>query len=197
VIDIAVLVLILGVVMAFIVRRPIGQPADSKANERVLQSVEVAEDDELIQFYYKEPRPERLVGLLARWAENAYKAPVPWHVFPPAIGFLSMVFREHPEWIERLLPSWLDDRSAVAIDAALALSGSAAIRQAMLPRFAKSGANSNLTHELGRLPSEVLGIRSSLRRILISFGAHSLPAATSATCGGSSNSWRKLRTAPK
>ncbi|UFZ03121.1 hypothetical protein LQG66_28340 [Bradyrhizobium ontarionense] len=158
-INIAVLVLILAVVMVFIWRRPIGQLPASKSEDRVLESVAAAEDDELMLFYHKDPQPERLVGLWARWAGHAYKAASPWSVFPPAIGFFSVVFREHPEWIERLLPSWLDDRSAVAIDAALALSGNSAIRQQMQARFAKSGANQMLKDELGALPSEALDIQ--------------------------------------
>jgi hypothetical protein len=116
-------------------------------------------DDDLFLYYYKNPQPERLVGFLERYSSKASSVALPWSAFPPAVGFFAVVFREHPEWIERLLPSHFDARSALAVDAALELSGDFAVRRALQPRFAESGSDAILKGELDRLPSQIMDIQ--------------------------------------
>jgi hypothetical protein len=129
------------------------------AAAQVNQPSEQMADNDLFLYYYKDPRPERLVGFLERYGRNASSSASPWSAFPPAVGFFAVVFREHPEWIERLIPSHFDARSAVAIDAALQLSGNSAVRQALQPRFAASGSDTTLKGELGSLPSQIMDIQ--------------------------------------
>jgi hypothetical protein len=129
------------------------------AAAQTIQTSEQAADNDLFTYYYKNPQPERLVGLLERYERNASLGASPWSAFPPAVGFFAVVFREHPEWIERLLPSRFDVRSAVAIDAALQLSGNSAIRQALQSRFSESGSDATLKGELDNFPSQIMDIQ--------------------------------------
>lgn len=125
------------------------------ATAQVAQPSEQSADNDLFLYYYKNPQPDRLVGFLERYGKSASS----WNAFPPVVGFLAVVFREHPEWIDRLIPAHLDARSAMAIDAALQLSGNSAVRQALQSRLAEPGSDTTLKGELGNLPSQIVDIR--------------------------------------
>jgi hypothetical protein len=129
------------------------------AAAQVAPPSEQTADNDLFLYYYKNPRPERLVGFLERYGRYAGSSERSWNAFPPVVGFFAVVFREHPEWIDRLIPSHLDARSAVAIDAALQLSGNSAVRQALQKRFAETGSDMTLKGELGDLPMQIVDIR--------------------------------------
>src|ERR1700676_4813477 len=112
-------------------------------------------DNDLLLYDYNNPQPERLLGFLETYQKRANS----WNAFPPAVGFYAIVFRELPDWIERLVPSRFDARSAAAIDAALRLSGQSAVRQSLQPRFPESGLDAKLQDELADLPSQITDIR--------------------------------------
>ena len=48
----------------------------------------------LLRTYYKDPRPERLVGFLAEFQSTP--AARNWNAYPPIAGFLAIVFRADP-----------------------------------------------------------------------------------------------------
>jgi hypothetical protein len=125
------------------------------AAAQVAQAPNDAADNDLLLYFYKNPQPERLVGFLERYQKKANS----WNAFPPVVGFFAVVFREHPDWIERLIPSHLDARSAEVIDAALQLSAKSAVRHALQERFAASGSDAVLKTELTNLPSQITDIR--------------------------------------
>jgi hypothetical protein len=55
---------------------------------------------DLLTYFYKDPRPERLVGYF-----EAHEAAHPnWNAYPPVAGFFAVIFRAHPDWIDRLVP---------------------------------------------------------------------------------------------
>ena len=105
-------------------------------------------DDDLFLHFYNDPQPARLLGFLERYAKRAQS----WNAFPPVVGFFAVVFRRHPDWIERLIPDHPDSRTAVAIAAALRLSGTRAIDSSLQWRFVDAGADTTLRAELADLP---------------------------------------------
>jgi hypothetical protein len=113
----------------------------------------------LLISFYKDPRPERLAGFFEQFdAEHAAR----WDAYPAVAGFFAVVFREHPDHIERLVPARLDPRSAAALAAALRMSGNQAMAAKLKPKFDQAGQDEKLTGEFGNLPArlEDLAIRS-------------------------------------
>jgi hypothetical protein len=109
---------------------------------------ETAKDDDLISHFYSNPQPARLVGLLERLQQRAPG----WNWFPPVAGFFAIVFRQHSDWIERLVPDHPDTRTAVAVTAALRLSGLPQIEPNLQSRLSAAGADPALRAELANLP---------------------------------------------
>jgi hypothetical protein len=105
-------------------------------------------DDDLFVHFYNDPRPERLLGFLDRYGKRAPS----WNAFPPAVGFFAVVFRRHPDWIDRLVPAHFDARTAEAIVAALRLSGQSAVGQSLKSRIAEAGSDATLKAELAGPP---------------------------------------------
>lgn len=122
--------------------------------EPISQTPDQTSDNELFLYYYRDPRPERLVGYLERYARNT-----DWIAFPPVVGLFAVVFREHPDWTDRLMPSHFDARSADTVDAALQLSGNSALKQALRSRINQAGHDARLQNELANLPSQIIDIR--------------------------------------
>lgn len=108
----------------------------------------------LMMRFYDDPRPERLVGLMENFQSEARS----WNAFPPAAGFLSIVFRRHPDWIEKLVPEHPDARAAVAITAALRLAGRDADAD-VRSRLAAAGADATLQREFAGLPARLEELR--------------------------------------
>jgi hypothetical protein len=105
-------------------------------------------DDLLLMYFYKDPRPERLVGLVERTqARN-----LPWNGYVAMTGLLSVVFRTHPGSIEKLIPAQPNDKSAEAVSAALALAGQRAMLDKLGARLAAAGSDAALKAELAGLP---------------------------------------------
>jgi hypothetical protein len=105
---------------------------------------------ELSTFFYKNPRPERLVGFLEAYARRA--PPEKWDPYPPVAGLLAFVFKAHPDWIDRLLPAQLDPKTAPTIAAALRLSGNTKKLEDLGSRLHSAGFDRRLAHEFGGLP---------------------------------------------
>src|SRR5712692_3367889 len=117
------------------------------ASQQVTAS-QAATDDDLFTHFYNNPQPARLLGLLERYQKRAQS----WNAFPPLAGFFAVVFRRHPDWIDRLIPDHPDSRTAVAITAALRLSGQSATQPSLQSRLADAGADASLRAELADLP---------------------------------------------
>jgi len=119
------------------------------------QQPEPSATEELLQFFYKDPRPERLTDLVDKY-ESALPASMPdsrrWEAYPPVIGFLAIVFRKHPDRIERLIPAKISPRAADALAAALLLSGNQAMAKKLQPRFDQAGSDAALKAQLAGLP---------------------------------------------
>jgi len=108
-------------------------------------------DEDLFLHFYNDPQPARLVGFLDRYAKRAQI----WNAFPPVVGFFAIVFRQHPDWIDRLIPDHPDARTAMAIAAALHLSGTSRIDPSLAWRLADAGTDKALAAELAYLPSSL------------------------------------------
>jgi hypothetical protein len=109
---------------------------------------QTAVDNDLFTHFYNDPQPARLVGFLERYEKRAQS----WDAFPPVAGFFAVAFRRQSDWIGRLIPNYPDARTAVAIAAALRLSGQSAIEPKLQSRLAGAGADPRLRAELADLP---------------------------------------------
>ena len=80
-----------------------------------------AAEADLLTHFYKDPRPDRLIGYL----EIIERRPEfrNWQAYPPLAGFLAVIFTTDPVSIDRLIPQELDPMLAEALAAALRLSG--------------------------------------------------------------------------
>jgi hypothetical protein len=117
--------------------------------------LETAMDDDLFTHFYSDPQPARLVGFLERYQKRAQS----WNAFPPVTGFFAVVFRRHPDWIDRLVPDHPDSRMAVAVDGALRLSGLPPIDPNLRARLSAAGADPMLRAELADLPLRLEELR--------------------------------------
>jgi len=109
---------------------------------------EIAKDNDVFTYFYSNPQPERLVGFLERFQHRAQG----WNGFPPVAGFFAVVFRQHSDWIDRLVPDHPDTRTAVAMAAALRLSGLPQTEPNLQSRLSAAGADPTLRVELANLP---------------------------------------------
>jgi hypothetical protein len=124
------------------------------------QAQKPSPQDELFMFFYKDPRPERLVGFLEQYdSAQAQK----WDAYPPVAGFFTFIFRAHPTRIEQLVPARLNPQSATTVAAALRMSGNQAVTAKLQPKLEQAGKDEKLTAEFANLPVrlEDLSIRSS------------------------------------
>ena len=133
-------------------------PAPALAQQDLSTTPQQRADSDLLTFFYKDPRPQRLVGFLDK-AENTYTN---WNAFPPFAGFFAVVFRAHPDWIERLVPANINSRAAPTISAALQLAGQPAISQSLQSRLANAASDQRLSQELANLPARIEDLRITL-----------------------------------
>jgi len=96
-------------------------------------------------YFYRDPRPERLTGLVEKWQSDSGGR---WDAYPPLVGFLAIVFKDHPEWIDRLIPSKLTQGSATAVTGALRLAGDPPISSESRLRIAQAGVDPVLRKQL-------------------------------------------------
>jgi hypothetical protein len=120
------------------------QPAETRKN-----------NDDVFSHFYSDPQPARLIGFLEKYQTRAQS----WNAFPPVAGFFAVVFRRHPDWIDRLIPDLPDSRTAVAIVAALRLSGLSSIEPNLQSRLSAAGADPKLRAELAGLPVRLEELR--------------------------------------
>jgi hypothetical protein len=102
--------------------------------------------DLLLAFFYKDPQPERLVGIFTTLQREASE----WGAYPPVAGLFGRLFKLHPDWIDRLSPS-----------AALRLSGQSAKSDRLRAKLANGGLDQRLEVEFARLPSRIEDLQIS------------------------------------
>jgi hypothetical protein len=110
-------------------------------------------------YFYHNPQPERLVGFVERWQSDAGGR---WDAYPPLVVFLAVIFKNHPEWIERLVPSNLTPASSTAVVGALRLAGDAVVPADISSRIAQAGTDPILKQQLTGLPTQLSDVRISL-----------------------------------
>ena len=64
--------------------------------------MQAAPGDTLLTTFYKDPRPERLLGFFDQL--HTMPAAQSWEAFPPVAGFYAFVFRRFPNDVEKLIP---------------------------------------------------------------------------------------------
>src|SRR5437870_1995220 len=70
--------------------------------------------EDLLISFYNDPRPDRLIGYLTTFGTTFRN----WDAYPALVGFLAVVFRTQPDWIDRLLPAECDSNVSQAIASA-------------------------------------------------------------------------------
>jgi hypothetical protein len=108
--------------------------------------------DPLLGTFYKDPRPERLIGFLDRLRASPALAS---NAYPLIAGFYAAVFRSHPDDIEKLVPQSLDARTAETVAAALRLSGNRAMHRTFQPRLVATGRDLDIAVLFVNLPSRL------------------------------------------
>jgi hypothetical protein len=111
--------------------------------------------DDPLAFFYKDPRPERMVELFTRAQNDKLR----WNAYPPMTGLFAVVFRQNPKQIDRLVPSVKDATAASALVAAARLSGQPAKAEALRTRFAGIGQDERLNAEFAGLPTRIEDLR--------------------------------------
>jgi hypothetical protein len=112
---------------------------------------QAAPGDTLLSTFYRDPRPERLIGFLDRLRTSPSMQSR--EAYPLIAGFFAVVFRLHPDDVEKLMPQSLDARTAETIAAALRLSGNRAKYQGFEPRLAATGRDLDVAGLFVNLPS--------------------------------------------
>ncbi|MGA7325756.1 MAG: hypothetical protein WBX25_15025 [Rhodomicrobium sp.] len=105
--------------------------------------------EELVSYFYTDPRPERLYGFMDQFEGLVGKEN--WGAYPPLVGFFAVVFSAHPDQIERLLPAVFTPKSAVTLANALRLSGAQAFFTKLKLNLVRR--DPKLQAELGGLPA--------------------------------------------
>lgn len=108
-------------------------------------------------YYYRDPRPERLVGAL----DALGKKPLEWIAYPPVAGLLAVVFAAQPGWIGKLVPAQLDARLATTIAAGLELSGQP-VSSDLQARLVLAGTDPTLAAQFAGLPNRLTDLRISI-----------------------------------
>ena len=113
--------------------------------------------EELVTFFYKDPRPERLLGHF----DELRKLPVSrnWQAYPPIVGFFAVIFRSHQDWIVRLVPDTPNALELEALASALRLAGNQSEADQLRLRFKDAGSDEKLKSELVGLPTRLEDLR--------------------------------------
>jgi hypothetical protein len=106
---------------------------------------------DVVTYFYKDPRPERLVGHFERYERTASD----WAAFPPLVGFYAVVFRGRPDWIDRLIPAKPGPSGSETLRAALQLAGLGVARRDLQARFAPAAGEPTLKAQLAGLPDQI------------------------------------------
>ena len=114
-------------------------------------------DHELLTYFYKDPRPERLTGFLARFQETPV-AEQP-SAFPALTGFFAAVCTAHPDKFPSMVPANLKPKTAVAIAAAVRLCGNERVAAALKQTLEKSPPDEQTKAGIASLPPRLSGLR--------------------------------------
>ena len=117
------------------------------------QQAETKSLGDLFKSFYQDPRPERLVGFIDKW--QSAPAGANWIAYPPLAGFLAIVFRTHPDWIEKLVPPTLNRKTATTLITALHLASNPAVPSDLQSRFLAAGIDDKLNAEFAGLPNRI------------------------------------------
>ena len=140
--------------LALLVAIDLGTLAAAMAQPATSSSVKA---DDPFTYYYRDPRPERLVGVLDAFGKKQQD----WIAYPPVAGLLAVVFATQPGWIEKLVPAQLDARLATTIAAALQLSGQRASKD-LQARLAQAGTDPTLAAQFAGLPNRLADLRIAI-----------------------------------
>jgi len=113
--------------------------------------------EEVFTFFYKDPRPERLVGHFDEFRK--LPASRNWQAYPPIVGFFALVFRTHEDWIDRLIPTQPDAKIVEALAAALQIAGNPQKSMDLRSKFQDVGSDEILRAQLADLPTRVEELR--------------------------------------
>jgi hypothetical protein len=100
--------------------------------------------------FQDDPRMVRLEGYLQALADR----PMDWDDYPVLVGFFAATFQRHPDWIDKLLPTRFDAKTADLVLAALQLSGQSP-PAALRARLGAAGHDAKLSVELSGLPARL------------------------------------------
>jgi hypothetical protein len=107
--------------------------------------------EDLLVSFYNDPRPDRLIGYLTTFGKTFRN----WDAYPALVGFFAVVFRTHPDWIDRLLPAECDSNVPEATAAALRLAGQSGIPTSIQTCLNAANSDRRLKAELAGLPSRL------------------------------------------
>lgn len=142
-------------VFVLLVLAALGPGAGTPAIAQIVLSPQEQADNDLATNFYRDPRPERLVDFLRHLAEK----PLNWNAYPPIVGQLAVVFRDHGDAIGTLTPDHLTPKITDTITAAIRLSGQEAAPQSVRDRLAKAGSDPILKAQLANLPPRLEDLR--------------------------------------
>jgi hypothetical protein len=109
---------------------PPKKPAQPTApQQRPAQQPTADSDHELVTYFYKDPRPERLNGFLQRFQVSPVGEQ--WGAYPPVAGFLAAICMAHPDKFTQLIPADLKPKMATSVGAAMRLCGNEQVAVAL------------------------------------------------------------------
>jgi len=114
-------------------------------------------DHELLTYFYKDPRPERLVGFLERFQDKPV-AEKPG-AYPALTGFLAAVCIAHPDKFARLIPADLKPRTAAAVAAAVKFCGNERVTGVVGQTLERSPQDEKMKAALAGLPPRLSELR--------------------------------------
>ena len=107
-------------------------------------------DHELLTYFYKDPRPERLYGFLARFQDTPV-AEQP-QAFLALSGFFAAVCIAHPDQFPPMVPADLKPKTAAAISAAVRMCGNERVAVALEPTLDRSAPDEQTRAAISSLP---------------------------------------------
>lgn len=109
-----------------------------------------APDGDLLTYFYKDPRPERLTGFLARFQDTPI-AERP-QAFPALSGFFAAICIAHPGRFPGMVPADLKPKTAAAISAAVRLCGNERVAAALKQTLDRSPPDEQIKAIIASLP---------------------------------------------
>src|SRR5262245_24557880 len=113
---------------------------------------------DLLTFFYRDPRPERLIGYFDRYETS--QASQDWIAYPPVAGFLAVIFRPNADQADRLIPVRPGPRMTATLSAALTLSGNQTLVTKLRPTFDEVRSDEKLKSEFTGLPGRLEYLRA-------------------------------------